>query len=108
MEPVELLQWVILGLILPWLGWIAHVQTKIRAQLGAIHASLQEMQRWHAPQMNKAIDTLIEEIRGLRSDFKDVIPPLSEEHRVQDREMAALRTQVAEVKELLQHRRKEE
>ena len=98
MEPMELLQWVVLGLILPWLGWIAHVQTKIRSQLASIGASLEEMHKYHAPQLNKAIDILITEIRGLRADFKDVIPRLSEEHRAQDAALLALKEQVAELK----------
>ncbi len=105
MEPIELLQWVILSLLVPGLLWILQLLLKVRGAQVAILNSLMEMQRWHAPQMNKAIETLLEEIRGLRGDFRDVIPPLSEEHRVQDREVAALRAQVAEVRDLVQRRK---
>lgn len=107
MEPLilEILQWVLLALLLPGLIWIAQMLTKVRVTQGTIVNSLVEMQKWHAPQMIKANETLIDEIRDLRGDFKDVIPKLQEEHRIQDRAMEAMTKIVTDIASTLQRDR---
>ncbi len=118
MDPLEILLWVILGLLLPWLGWVAHILTTNRGMLNKVTESSETLLRWHAPNntgrqlwknpdLAEAITELISEIRGLRTDFKDVIPKLQEEHRAQDRDVAGLKEQVTEIKTLLQRSQKE-
>ena len=101
MEPMELLQWVAIGLVLPGLTLIGTALFKVRQAQTAILNSLMEMHKWHAPQMHSAIQLLIEEIKGLRSDFRDVIPKLQDEHVQQDKDVALLTTQVSEIRNLL-------
>ena len=112
MDPLEILQWILLGLLLPWIGWVAHILTKNRSMLSRVTDSSETLRRWlepnaqgrqvwKNPDLAEALDELINEIRGLRGDFRDVIPKLQEEHRAQDKDVAALQAHVTEIKTLL-------
>ena len=109
MEPLvlEILQWVLLAMLLPGLVWIANMLIKVRGTQVAILNGIMELHKWHAPQMLKAIEKLIDEIGGLRGDFRDVVPKLQEEHRVQDRVMENLTKGIANIEMLLQQRGRE-
>lgn len=75
MEVLQMLSAVLAPIILMWLGWMTNAINRITREthdLHGWHRPEKGIQEWKNPQIREAIEDLTGELRGMRSDLKDV------------------------------------
>jgi hypothetical protein len=82
METAEVVLAVVLGLVVFWMGWQANGLAKMRSLIYQIAEAVRTLLKWHSPDNSgrqewknpgviECLETLTEEMRGLRQDLRD-------------------------------------